>query len=641
VKAILPDGNELDLPEGASGLDAARAIGPRLADATAAVEVDGELRDLRLPLPDGAHLRILRVGDKEALAVLRHSTAHVLAEAVQHLWPGTKVAIGPAIDDGFYYDFEFSEPPSESDLARIEDEMRAILARGPHAFERVDTTRKEAVERFNAEGETYKVELAEGLPEGDAVTFYEHDGFVDLCRGPHLQTTKPIRAFKLTSLAGAYWRGDSDKQMLTRIYGTAFFDQAELDAYLEQIEEARRRDHRRLGRELDLFHLSDTSPGSPYWHPRGMVLFNELGRLWRELNASRGYQEVRTPILYDTSLWKRSGHWDNYRDKMFLTEQVEGRQFGLKPMNCPGHVEIYNQRRHSYRDLPLRLAEQGLVHRNEDSGSMHGLLRVRHITQDDAHIFCRWDQVEEEVVGCLELASVIYATFGLDVRAELSLRPAKRLGSEEEWDRMESALRAALATAGWDYVENPGDGAFYAPKIDLHMTDSIGRSWQMGTIQLDGWMPQRLDATYTTSDDQLERPFMIHRALFGSFERFIGILIEHFAGAFPLWLAPVQVAVLPLSSELRSYADEVVAELRAAGLRAELDARDEKVGRKIHDAEVQKVPVMLVIGGREAEARTVSVRRHGGVDMGVKPLGEVVVETVAEARERLLEPAPR
>ena len=326
--------------------------------------------------------------------------------------------------------------------------------------------------------------------------------------------------------------------MLTRIYGTAFFDQADLDAHLERIEEARRRDHRRLGRELDLFHLSETSPGSPFWHPRGMVLFNELGRFWRELNAARGYEEVKTPILFGTDLWKRSGHWDNYRDKMFLTEQVEGRQFGLKPMNCPGHVEIYNNKRHSYRDLPLRLAEQGLVHRNEDSGSMHGLLRVRHITQDDAHIFCRWDQVEDEVVGCLDLASVIYATFGLDVRAELSTRPEKRLGSEEEWDRMEAALASALATAGWDYAVNPGDGAFYAPKIDLHMNDSIGRSWQMGTIQLDGWMPQRLDATYTTSEDQLERPFMIHRALFGAFERFIGILIEHFAGAFPLWLAP-------------------------------------------------------------------------------------------------------
>jgi threonyl-tRNA synthetase len=636
VKAILPDGNQLELPAGASGLDAARAIGPRLADATAAVEVDGELRDLRLPLPDNANLRILRVGDDDALPVLRHSTAHVMAEAVQHLWPGTKVAIGPAIEDGFYYDFDFAESPGEGDLARIEDEMRAILKRGPHDYERIVTTREDAVARFSAEGETYKVEIAEALPEGEEVTFYEQDGFVDLCRGPHLQTTKPIRAFKLTALAGAYWRGESDRPMLTRIYGTAFFDQAELDAHLERIEEARRRDHRRLGRELDLFHLSESSPGSPFWHPRGMELFNELGRLWRELNRERGYQEVRTPILFDTEVWKRSGHWDNYRDKMFLTEEVEGRQFGLKPMNCPGHVEIYNNRRHSYRDLPLRLAEQGLVHRNEDSGSMHGLLRVRHITQDDAHIFCRWDQVEAEVVGCLELATVIYDTFGLPVRAELSTRPEKRLGSEEEWDRMEAALASALATAGWDYAVNPGDGAFYAPKIDLHMIDSIGRSWQMGTIQLDGWMPQRLDATYTTSEDELERPFMIHRALFGSFERFVGILIEHFAGAFPLWLAPLQVAVLPLSTELSAYGDEVAAALRAAGLRAELDAREEKVGRKIRDAEAQKVPVMLVLGGREAEARTVSVRRRGGVDVGVKALDEVVAELAAEARERRL-----
>ena len=367
-----------------------------------------------------------------------------------------------------------------------------------------------------------------------------------------------------------------------------------------------------------------------------MVLFNELGRFWRELNAGRGYEEVKTPILFGTDLWKRSGHWDNYRDKMFLTEQVEGRQFGLKPMNCPGHVEIYNHRRHSYRDLPLRLAEQGLVHRNEDSGSMHGLLRVRHITQDDAHIFCRWDQVEDEVVGCLDLASVIYATFGLDVRAELSTRPEKRLGSEEEWDRMEAALAAALATAGWDYAVNPGDGAFYAPKIDLHMSDSIGRSWQMGTIQLDGWMPQRLDATYTTSDDELERPFMIHRALFGAFERFIGILIEHFAGAFPLWLAPVQVAVLPLSSELREYGDEVVRgpargrSARRAG-RARGEGRPQDPRRRGAEG-----AGMLVLGGREAEARSVSVRRRGGVDVGVSPLDEVVAELAAEARERRL-----
>jgi len=444
MKVVLPDSTELELPDGATGLDAARAIGPKLAEQAVLVRSNGSVQDVRLPLRDGQPVQFLTTRDKDdpdALYVLRHSAAHLLAEAVRKLYPGVKIAIGPPIENGFYYDFEFPEPIREEDLEKIEAEVQRLLKDG-RSWEREEISADEAKRRFEAEGESYKVELVDTAEGG--ISLYTQGDFTDLCRGPHLQTTKPIKAFKLTSLAGAYWRGDSNGPMLTRIYGTAFFDQAALDAHLERIEEARRRDHRRLGRELDLFHLGDTSPGSPFWHPRGMVLFNELGRLWRELNASRGYEEVKTPILFGTELWKRSGHWDNYRDKMFLTEQVEGRQFGLKPMNCPGHVEIYNHKRHSYRDLPLRLAEQGLVHRNEDSGSMHGLLRVRHITQDDAHIFCRWDQVEDEVVGCLDLAKVIYDTFGLDVRAELSTRPEKRLGSEEEWDRMEAALGSAL-----------------------------------------------------------------------------------------------------------------------------------------------------------------------------------------------------
>jgi threonyl-tRNA synthetase len=637
VQVTLPDGSPLELPDGASGLDAAAAIGPRLASATAAVDVDGELRDLRLPLYDGAALRILRVGDDDALPVLRHSTAHVMAEAVQRLWPGTKVAIGPAIENGFYYDFELPETISDADLPRIEQEMRRILGEGPHAFERQRVTRDQAIERFAGEGETYKVELAEGLGDGDEVTYYVHDGFTDLCRGPHLQTTAPIKAFKLTSLAGAYWRGDAEKQMLTRIYGTAFFDQKALDEHLERLEQARLRDHRRLGTQLDLFHFGTVSPGSPFWHPNGMVIWNELTRFWRELGVRHGYREVRTPILYSVDIWKRSGHWDNYRENMFFTE-VDERPFGLKPMNCPGHLEIYNQARRSYRDLPLRLAEQGLVHRNEPSGTIHGLMRVRHITQDDAHIFCREDQVEDEVIGCLRLADDIYSTLGLPVRAELSTRPPKRIGSEEQWDRMEEMLSNALQRAGWDYRVNEGDGAFYAPKIDLHMTDSIGRSWQMGTIQLDGMMPERFEATYTTSDDEQARPFMIHRALFGSFERFIGILIEHFGGAFPLWLAPRQVAVLPIGHDQVAYAEEVSAALVAAGLRAEVDARDEKVGRKIRDAEELKVPAMLVVGAREAEERTVSVRRHGRVDLGAQPLPAAIDALVREHATRSLTP---
>jgi threonyl-tRNA synthetase len=637
MQVTLPDGAKLDLPDGATGLDAARAIGPKLAEATAAVEVDGSLRDLRLPLADGARLRILRVGDDDALRVLRHSTAHVLAEAVKHLYPSAKIAIGPAIDDGFYYDFEFPEgPPGEADLERIEAEMRRILAAGPYPIERRLTTRDEAVARFRDEHEPYKVELAEGLAEGEEITEYTQDGFVDLCRGPHLQDTKPIRVFKLTSLAGAYWRGDSRNTQLTRIYGTAFFTQKDLDEHLHRLEEARRRDHRRLGAQLDLFHFSEDSPGSPFWHPKGMAVWNALTAFWREQNALRGYREVRTPILFDSELWKRSGHWDNYRENMFFSE-VDDRIFGLKPMNCPGHVEIYNHTRRSYRDLPLRLAEQGLVHRNEASGVMHGLLRVRHITQDDAHIFCTWDQVEDEVIGCLELAAFIYETLGLPVRAELSTRPDKRIGSEEQWDRMEAALAAALARAGWDYRVNAGDGAFYAPKIDLHMTDSIGRGWQMGTIQLDAMMPDRFDATYTSADDRQERPFMIHRALFGSFERFIGILIEHFAGAFPVWLAPVQAVVLPISDSQQAYGEQVRDALLGAGLRATLDDRDEKVGRKIRDAEEQKVPAMLVVGEREAEAREVSLRRHGRRNLGARPLDAVAAALAAENTGRWLD----
>ncbi len=639
MRVTLPDGHDLDLPEGATALDAAAAIGPRLAAVAAAAEVDGELRDLRLPLSDGAQLRILRVGDEAALPVLRHSTAHVMADAVTRLWPGTKVAIGPAIDSGFYYDFDFPEPIGEDDLARIDEEMRRILAAGPHPFEREGTTREEAVARFGAAGERFKVEIAEGLADGEPVTTYTQDGFTDLCRGPHLQTTAPIKAFRLTSVAGAYWRGDAANPMLTRIYGTAFFDQAALEEHLERLDQARLRDHRRLGTQLDLYHLSDVSPGSPFWHPKGMVLFDELTRLWRELNRARGYREVRTPILYDVEVWKRSGHWDNYRENMYFTE-VEGRPLGLKPMNCPGHVEIFAHGRRSYRDLPLRLAEQGLVHRHEPSGTLHGLLRVRHITQDDAHIFCREDQIEDEVVGCLELASTIYGILGLEVRAELSTRPPKRIGTDEEWDAMEQALAGALARAGWEYQVNEGDGSFYAPKIDLHMQDSIGRSWQMGTIQLDGFMPGRLGASYTTEADTQAVPFMIHRAIFGAFERFIAILIEHFGGAFPLWLAPVQAVVVPVGRDQEAYAAGVAEALVGAGLRAEVDARDEKVGRKIRDAEEQKVPVMLVVGPREVEGGAVALRRHGLGDQGTRSLDDVVAELSAEARERRLAPEP-
>ena len=579
-----------------------------------------------MPLPDGSRFRVLTARDPEALAVLRHSTAHVLAEAVTHLWPGVRVAIGPAIDDGFYYDFEFPEPVSADDLGRIEEEMRRILA-AEHPFVRTDGVDKaQLAEQFRGEDQPYKLELVEALADGE-ISVYDQDGFEDLCRGPHLQTTKPIKAFKLLSMAGAYWRGDSSKPMLTRIYGTAFFDQQSLDDHLERLEQARRRDHRRIGRELHLYHSSEVSPGGPFWHPRGMIVWNELTALWRELNRERGYQEVRTPILYSADLWKQSGHWDKFRDDMFFT-QKDDRLLGLKPMNCPAHVQIYAAGQRSYRDLPLRLAEQGIVHRDEPSGALHGLMRVIHITQDDAHIFCTHEQVQDEVIGCLELAQTIYDIFGLDLRIELSTRPENRIGDDALWDDAEAALQGALQAVGVEYALNEGDGAFYGPKIDLHMTDSIGRSWQMGTIQLDYQMPERFDITYAGEDNAEHRPAMVHRALFGSFERFIGILIEHFAGAFPLWIAPLQVSVLPVADRHNGYAQSVVDELAAAGIRAEADTRSESVGRKIAEAEVQRVPCILVVGDREAEAGTVSVRRRGEGDLGAR--------SVADLREALL-----
>ncbi len=478
MHVILPDGNRLDLPDGATGLDVARAIGPRLADATAAVTVDGTLQDLRLPVPDGARVTIVRVGDDAALPILRHSTAHVLAEAARHVFPGVKITIGPPIDNGFYYDFDFPEPIVEDDLARLEEEMRRILAAGEHAFERWEVSRDEARQRFVDEGEPYKVELIDDLAADQTLTFYRQDDFTDLCRGPHLQTTKPIKAFKLTSLAGAYWRGDAKRQQLTRIYGTAFFAQKDLDEHLHRIEEAKRRDHRRIGPQLGLFSFHEESPGSVFWHPNGMKLWNELAQLWREQNELRGYTEVRTPILYDAELWKTSGHWGKYRSNMYALE-IDERPFGLKPMNCPAHCLMYGEERRSYRDLPLRLAEMGHVHRNEASGALHGLIRVRGFTQDDAHIFCTPEQIQAEVLAVIDFALFYYDLFGLDYRMELSTRPAERVGDDAVWDVAEQALADALAARGVDYALNPGDGAFYGPKIDLKTKDAIGRTWQL------------------------------------------------------------------------------------------------------------------------------------------------------------------
>jgi threonyl-tRNA synthetase len=637
MKVVLPDGSAKELEDGATGADLAQSIGAGLARAALAVKVNGEVRDLARPLADGEQVAIVTNRDPESLELIRHDTAHVLAAAILDLYPGTKISIGPPIEDGFYYDFEFPSGVivSEHDFETIETKMREHV-KADETFEREDVTPGAAMERFTREGQDYKVELIEDLVRDTGVptvSLYTNGPFTDLCRGPHAPSTKRIRAFKLLSVAGAYWRGDANRQMLTRIYGTAWHTKEDLDAYLERLEQARARDHRKLGRELELFMFSELSPGSPFWQPNGMVIWNALTELWRRENAARGYREVKTPIIYDVDLFKTSGHWEVYREHMYFTE-VEGRAMGLKPMNCPAHVQLYKNERRSYRDLPIRYSEAGLVHRHEPSGTLHGLLRVRHITQDDAHIFCTEEQIPDEVNRCLDFGYAIYDQFGFQPRLELSTRPEKRIGTEDMWDRAEHALEQALIQRGAEYEVNEGDGAFYGPKIDLHMTDTIGRSWQLGTVQLDYNMPERFELSYTGADNAEHRPVMIHRALMGSFERFIGILIEHYAGEFPLWLTPVQALVLPLADRHVPYAEEVAAALADAGLRASVDDRTESVGRKIREAELRKVPYMLVVGDREAEERAVSVRRHREGDKGSSALSEIVEKLSREVASR-------
>jgi threonyl-tRNA synthetase len=637
MEVRLPDGSRRDIDEGASGADLAASIGPGLARAALAVKVDGQVRDLAAPLPDGAEVEIVTERSPDSLELVRHDTAHVLAAAVLDLYPGTRISIGPPIEDGFYYDFEFPAgvSVSEHDFPAIEERMRAHV-KADEPFVREDVRAGAALERFLAEDQPYKVELIEDLVKNqgvETVSLYTNGPFTDLCRGPHAPSTGRIKAFKLLSIAGAYWRGDAKRQMLTRIYGTAFHSAKDLAAHLERLEQARARDHRKLGRELDLFMFSELSPGSAFWLPNGMVIWNGLTGLWRDENAARGYREVKTPIIYDADLFKASGHWDVYRENMYFTE-VEGRLMGLKPMNCPAHIQLFNNERRSYRDLPVRYSEAGLVHRHEPSGTLHGLLRVRHITQDDAHIFCTEDQIADEVNRCLDFGYAIYDAFGFEPRLELSTRPEKRIGAEEMWDKAEAALEDALERRGVEYELNPGDGAFYGPKIDLHMTDTIGRSWQLGTVQLDYVMPERFALTYTGADNADHRPVMIHRALMGSFERFIGILIEHYAGEFPLWLAPLQAIVLPVADRHNAYAEEVAARLAGAGLRARVDDRSESVGRKIREAELGKVPYMLVVGDREAEAGAAALRRHKEGDLGTVAVEEIVERLAGEVAAR-------
>jgi threonyl-tRNA synthetase len=629
VRVVLPDESELELPDGATGLDAARAIGPKLAEQAVLVRSNGHVQDLRLPLPDGAQIQILTTRDRQdpdALLVLRHSAAHLLAEAARRLYPGTKVAIGPPIENGFYYDFEFPEPVGEEALARLEEEIRREIGEG-RTFERIQVDRAEARRIFEAEGERYKVELVD-TADGP-ISFYRQGDFTDLCRGPHLQDASPIKAIKLLSLAGAYWRGDERNTQLTRIYGTAFFDPKDLDDYLHRLEEAKRRDHRRLGRELDLVHFDEHSPGSPLWHPRGMVIWNALEDLRRRENAKRGYVEVKTPLMYDTELWEISGHWEKYRESMFLIPREE-KTYGLKPMNCPGHMLLFGSQIRSYRELPARFAEASTLHRDEPGGTLHGLLRVRHITQDDAHIFCAAEQIEDEIFACLDFAAYLYDLFGMEARFELSTRPENKLGTDEEWDFTEAALRSALERRGLQYELNEGDGAFYGPKIDLHMTDVLGRPWQMGTIQLDSQMPRRFGLRYVASDNREHTPYVIHRALLGSLERFIGILIEHFGGAFPAWLAPVQARVIPVAEAHRAGASAVAAELESRGVRVDLDEASETLAKRIRNAELEKIPYVVVFGEKEAGGGTLALRVRGERDVSEKPR-EAALEQIAQA----------
>jgi len=621
MKVVLPDGSDLSVAEGATAADVAEAIGPRLAKAAIAAKIGDRVVDLATPVHEGDQVAILTPSSEEGLDVIRHSAAHVLADAATRLFPGTKVAIGPAIKDGFYYDFEFPEPVGEDDLPRLTEEIQRLLG-ASLPFERREVSKEEALALFK--DEPYKLELIRDLPTDAVISVYRQGEFLDLCRGPHVPDTGRIGEVGLLSVAGAYWRGDSDNTMLTRIYGTAFPTKKELEDYLRRMEMARQRDHRRLGRELGLFSFQDEGPGFPFFHPKGMRVVNALLEYWRKEHLAAGYEEIRTPMILERTLWEHSGHWENYKDNMYFTV-IDGVDFAVKPMNCPGGMLVYKSEQHSYRDFPLRMAELGQVHRHEMSGVLHGLFRVRCFTQDDAHIFCLPGQVEDEILGVIDLIRRMYRTFGFDkVHVELSTRPEKSIGSAEMWETAERALAAALERAGLEYVLNPGDGAFYGPKIDFHIEDVMGRTWQCATCQLDFIMPERLDLEYVGEDNQRHRPVMLHRVVLGSIERFLGILIEHYGGALPAWLAAVQVVVVPVADRHAEYAQAIKSALESAGLRVDVDLRAESVSKKIRDGEVGKVPFMLVVGDREVEQRSVTLRTRGSKETRSYALAEAV-----------------
>lgn len=630
----LKDGSTKEYAQPMSVYEIAKDISEGLARVATAGELDGEVVDLRTVVDKDSHLNILTFDDEKGAGAFRHTTSHIMAQAIKRLYPNIKLAIGPSIADGFYYDVDSETPLTTDDLEKIEKEMKKIV-KEDLPITRYTKSRADAIAYFKEKNEPYKVELIEDLPEDAQISFYQQGEFVDLCAGPHLMSTKPVKAFKLTSLAGAYWRGSEKNKMLTRIYGTSFTKKADLEAYITRMEEAKKRDHRKLGKQLGLFMLRDEGPGFPFFLPNGMILKNTLLDYWREIHRKAGYVEISTPIMLSRHLWETSGHWDHYKENMYTTV-IDDTDFAIKPMNCPGGILVYQSEPRSYRDLPLRMGELGLVHRHEKSGQLHGLMRVRCFTQDDAHIFMMPEQIREEIKGVAKLIDEVYQLFGFKYHVELSTRPENSMGSDEDWEMATEALRGALDDLGRDYVVNEGDGAFYGPKIDFHLEDSIGRTWQCGTIQLDFQLPQRFECEYIGADGEKHRPIMIHRVVFGSIERFIGILIEHFAGAFPTWLSPEQVRVLPISDKYLDYAQQVNAKLNDEGVRSSVDSRAEKIGYKIRDARLQKVPYMLIVGAKEEEEKLVSVRSRFAGDEGQTTLDAFLDNIKEEIRTRVL-----
>lgn len=632
VKVKLKDGSIREVEKGISILDFAKQISEGLARVAVGAKLNGESADLMDIIDEDCELNILRFEDDNGKEFLRHTSAHILAQAVKRLYPNTKLAIGPSIEEGFYYDFDSEHTFTPEDLEKIEKEMQKIVKENLD-LEKFVLSKDEAIKFVKEQGEDYKVELIEDLPEGEKISFYRQGEFVDLCAGPHVPSTGKVKAIKLLNIAGAYWRGDEKNKMLQRIYGTSFTKKSDLKEYIHRLEEAKKRDHRKLGKELDLFSLLEEGPGFPFFHPKGMVIRNILEDFWRVEHAKRGYEEIKTPIILNEKLWKQSGHWDHYKENMYFTK-IDDVNYAIKPMNCPGAILMFNRKRHSYRDLPIRMGELGLVHRHELSGVLHGLMRVRNFTQDDAHLFMLPEQIKDEIMGVIDFVDFIYKTFDFKYRIELSTKPEDSMGTDEEWDVAINSLRDALEEMQLDYKVNEGDGAFYGPKIDFHLEDCIGRTWQCGTIQLDFQMPQRFDMSYVGADGENHRPIMVHNAIFGSLERFIGILIEHYAGRFPVWLSPIQVKIIPIKDKHIEYSSKLEKEMRQKGIRVEIDARNEKVGYKIRGAQLSQVPYMLVIGDKEVESGKVAVRSRDKGELGAVSVENFINDIIKEIEEK-------